>query len=69
MACLAFDATRASVVDVELPIGVVVMGERERRISAPNRRRSPPLTGWRSSSLEALAALPLEWAAGLLPTP
>ena len=70
LAYLAFDATRASVVDVEFPIDVVVMSDGELR----DERFEPDdlaaaHDSWQAHLLDALAVLPLQWAAGLLTTP
>ncbi len=68
LAYLAFDATRASVVDVEFPIDVVVMtdGEvRDQRFEADELASTHD--SWHDHLHDALLALPTEWSAGLLP--
>jgi putative proteasome-type protease len=68
LAYLAFDATRASVVDVEFPIDVVVMSDgslRHERFEPDDLAATHD--SWQHHLQAALAALPLEWAAGLLP--
>jgi putative proteasome-type protease len=70
LAYLAFDATRASVVDVEFPIDVVVMtdGEvRDQRFEADELASAHD--SWHGHLHDALLALPTEWSAGLLPLP
>ena len=67
LAFLAFDATRASVVDVEFPIDVVVLrdGElREQRFSADDLE--PASTFWQHQLRLALADLPTSWAEPLI---
>jgi putative proteasome-type protease len=69
LAYLAFDATRASVVDVEFPIDVVVMSDgvlRHERFEPDDLAAAHD--SWQHHLQDALAALPLEWAAALLPT-
>ena len=68
LAYLAFDATRASVVDVEFPIDVVVLTEgevRDQRFEADEL--APAHDSWHDHLHDALLALPTEWSAGLLP--
>lgn len=70
LAYLAFDATRASVVDVEFPIDVLVMSGgvvRHERFERDDLAATHD--SWQRHLQEALAALPLEWAAGLIPPP
>lgn len=70
LAVLAFEATRTSVVDVECPVDVAVIDERDhhaafRRFSA---EEIGSVTQWWSRTLsEALTTMPMEWAADLLP--
>jgi putative proteasome-type protease len=67
LAYLAFDATQASVVDVDFPIDVVTM------TSAGRVRQRRYVTGdlaeahdyWRDRLAEALGAIPMGWAAEL----
>ena len=70
LAYLAFDATRASVVDVDFPIDVVVWssGElREARFDAGDLAAVHDL--WHDRLRTALAELPLGWTARLVPSP
>jgi putative proteasome-type protease len=67
LAFLAFDATRASVVDVEFPIDVVVLqaGElREHRFTADDL--SAASSFWHHQLRVALADLPTSWAQPIL---
>ena len=68
MAYLAFDATRASVIDVEFPIDVVVVtsdGElRQHRFSPEDLATAHD--SWQQHLQNAVSALPMGWAAGLL---
>jgi putative proteasome-type protease len=69
LAYLAFDATRASVVDVEFPIDVVVMHEgvlREQRFTADDLE--PAASFWQHQLRVALADLPTAWAEPLIGT-
>jgi putative proteasome-type protease len=69
LAYLAFDATRASVTDVDFPIDVAVLPH---DASAPQRVRlgASELTAahdwWQAQLGTALAGLPMDWAAGVL---
>ena len=69
LAYLAFDATRASVIDVDFPIDVVVVmrdGElRERRFEPEDLAAAHE--SWQQHLHDAVSALPMAWAAGLLP--
>ena len=69
LAYLAFDATRASVIDVDFPIDVVVVtsdGElRQHRFSPEDLTTTHD--SWQQHLQNAVSALPMEWAAGLLP--
>ncbi len=70
LAYLAFDATRASVVDVEFPIDVVVLtadGLREHRFDGDELAATHEF--WHNQLRLALAEVPKEWAAPLLPDP
>ena len=68
LAYLAFDATRASVVDVEFPIDVVVITDGELR---QHRYEPDDLAAahdsWQRHLEEAVVVLPIGWAARLLP--
>ena len=68
LAYLAFDATRASVVDVEFPIDMVVLPAGETRISS-GRFHAADLAGahtfWHERLQSALAGFPTEWASAL----
>ena len=70
LAYLAFDATRASVVDVEFPIDIVVITDGELR---QHRYEPEDLAAahdsWQRHLEAAVTALPIEWAARLLPAP
>ena len=69
LAYVAFDATRASVVDVEFPIDIVVMNDGELRDKRFEREDlAAAHDSWQDHLVDALAALPLEWADGLLPS-
>src|SRR4029077_14934664 len=66
LAYLAFDATRASVVDVEFPIDVVVMsdiGLREQRFQPEDLAGTHEF--WHNQLRIALAELPTAWATAL----
>jgi putative proteasome-type protease len=68
LAYLAFDATRASVVDVEFPIDVVVMGGNElrhRRFERDDLQAAHDQ--WHAQLRDAVMTLPTDWAAELLP--
>jgi putative proteasome-type protease len=68
LAYLAFDATRASVVDVEFPIDVVVWSGgrlRKQRFEAPEL--TPVHDFWHERLRQALAELPISWTTGLVP--
>lgn len=67
LAYLAFDATRASVVDVEFPIDVVVLRDgvvRERRYEPDEL--AAVLDAWQAHLRDGLEAVPTEWTASLL---
>ncbi|MCO8125258.1 proteasome-type protease [Stieleria sp. TO1_6] len=70
LALLAFDATHASVTDVDFPIDLMVIpaGTRQpisRRYSESDLK---PATQWWSNVLsESLASMPMQWAQELLP--
>lgn len=70
LAYLAFDATRASVVDVEFPIDVVVIAGGELR---QHRYEPDDLAAahesWQRHLEDAVTALPIAWASELLPAP
>ncbi len=69
LAYLAFDATRASVVDVEFPIDVVVMSGGELHQQRFERDElAAAHDSWQEHLHDALLALPTDWTAGLLPT-
>ena len=66
LAYLAFDATRASVVDVEFPIDVVVLGEaglRQQRFQPDDLADAHEF--WHNQLRIALAELPTAWATSL----
>ena len=70
LAYLAFDATQASVVDVEFPIDIVVISDGELRAQRFERDDlAATHDSWQHHLQEAVSALPIEWAAGLLPEP
>jgi putative proteasome-type protease len=67
LAYLAFDATQASVVDVEFPIDVVVLSGgafRQQRFEATDLDGAHEF--WHGQLLAALAGFPMEWAAALV---
>jgi len=68
LAYLAFDATRASVVDVDFPIDMVVVPAGDGRI-ATDRFQAEDLAGahtfWHERLQTALAGFPIEWASAL----
>lgn len=71
LALLAFDATRASVTDVDYPIDVAVLPANEMR---PRLQRftaaelAETTDSWHRSLVESLNALPMQWAAQLTAT-
>jgi putative proteasome-type protease len=68
LALLAFDATRASVTDVDCPIDVAVTAEGNRHATFHRFTQSEisPVTDWWSRILaDALAVIPMEWASVL----
>jgi putative proteasome-type protease len=67
LAYLAFDATRASVVDVEFPIDVVVLVEGALRQQRFERADLDPAHDfWHRQLQAALAGFPTDWAAALI---
>lgn len=69
LAYLAFDATRASVVDVDFPVDVVTFTDgscRERRFDAADLEDTHRF--WQERLSQALADLPDDWTHPLLPT-
>ena len=69
LAYLAFDATRASVVDVDFPVDVVVWADgqlREERFDAAALAAVHDF--WHDRLRAALAELPIGWTAALVPT-
>ncbi|MET0147487.1 MAG: proteasome-type protease [Ilumatobacteraceae bacterium] len=70
LAYLAFDATRASVVDVEFPIDVVVLsGGRLQQSRFEPEDLAEAHDFWHRRLRDALDDLPTAWAAPLWPTP
>lgn len=68
LAYLAFDATRASVVDVDFPVDVLTLSDRtcrQRRFDAAELEHLRAF--WHARLERALAELPDEWAATLVP--
>jgi putative proteasome-type protease len=70
LAYLAFDATRASVVDVDFPIDMVAMADRRMRHRRYEREALADLHArWHAQLRDALDAMPTAWADGLLAAP
>lgn len=68
LALLAFDATRASVTDVDSPIDVAVVAEGNRHATFHRFTQSEisPVTDWWSRMLaDAITSVPMEWASVL----
>jgi putative proteasome-type protease len=69
LAYLAFDATRASVVDVEFPIDVVVLPRGARRVRHARftaAQLRPARDWWQERLHDALDAFPMAWSASVL---
>ncbi len=65
LALLAFDATRASVTDVDCPIDIAVIAEGDRHATFHRFSQTDisAVTGWWNTKLtEALTAMPMQWA-------
>ena len=72
LAYLAFDATRASVTDVDFPIDVAVLtgdAATPQRVRLGAAELGPAHVWWQAQLGTALAGLPMDWAAGLLGGP
>jgi putative proteasome-type protease len=69
LAYLAFDATRASVVDVEFPIDVVVLADGQLHEARFDRDElAAAQEFWHEQLRSALDAFPMDWATGLWPS-
>ena len=70
LAVLAFDATRSSVTDVDFPIDVLTVAAETgvmREIRFTSQQLGAATDWWQRRLADALAELPMDWAAELLP--